>query len=211
MPEHLRENLLTHISLLATSHDKQQAEITQQRGEEITSLKAKVKTDLERMQQLLTTAPPPIVNSRPLGLPVLTMTEFQRYKRTNNRWFSPPVYIHHQGYKICLRVNANGFARCKGTHVSVWVLFMRGEFNDSLKWPFCGVISFQLLDQVNNDHKTGTNIYDDKTSNKNCTRVTEGERSEGRGNGMFIVHTELEPRYLQNDTLLFQIHKVELK
>ena len=28
MPEHLRENLLTHISLLATSHTKQQAEIT---------------------------------------------------------------------------------------------------------------------------------------------------------------------------------------
>ncbi|XP_064389582.1 TNF receptor-associated factor 4-like [Halichondria panicea] len=210
MPEHLRENPLTHVSLLATSHAKQQSEITQQR-EEITSLKADVKTDLERMQQLLTTAPPPIVNSIPLGPPVLTMTEFQRHKKTNNRWFSLPVYTYHQGYKICLRVNANGFAKGKGTHVSVWVHFMRGEFDDSLKWPFRGVISFQLLDQVNSDHKTGTNIYDDKTSNKNCTRVTEGERSEGRGKATFIAHTELEPKYLRNDTLLFQIHKVELK
>ncbi|XP_064385217.1 TNF receptor-associated factor 4-like [Halichondria panicea] len=33
MPEHQRENLLTHISLLATSHAKQQAETTQQRKE----------------------------------------------------------------------------------------------------------------------------------------------------------------------------------
>ncbi len=73
MPEHLRENLLTHISLLATSHAKQQDKITSQEAE-IRILKTKINV-LEPMQQLLNTAPP-IVNSRPLSAPVLTMTNF---------------------------------------------------------------------------------------------------------------------------------------
>ncbi|XP_064385185.1 TNF receptor-associated factor 4-like [Halichondria panicea] len=227
MPEHQRENLLTHISLLATSHAKQQAETTQQREEitkqqdKITSLEAENRTlktkinKLEPMQQLLKTAPL-IVNSRPLGPlepPVLTMTNFQQHKRDDNKWYSPPVYTHHQGYKICLSVYANGTGTGKGTHVSVFVYFMRGEFDDSLKWPFRGVISYQLLDQVDGkDHKTDTNIYDDKKPDKYCTRVTEGERSKNAwGNPQFIAHSELEPKYLRNDTLFFQIHKVELK
>ena len=206
MPEHLRENLVTHISLLATSHAKQQDKITSQEAE-IRSLK----TELEPMKQLLKTAPP-IVNSRPLGVPVLTMTNFQQHNRDKDQWYSPPVYTHHQGYKICLSVNANGWVTGK-EHVSVFVHFMRGEFDNSLKWPFRGVISCQLLDQVDGkDHKTDTNTYDDKTPNKCCTRVTEGERlHSGWRFPKFIAHSELEPKYLRNDTLLFQIHKVELK
>ncbi len=260
MPEHQRENLLTHISLLATSHAKQQAEITNLVDENrmlqldndktkksfktsITSLQTKVTmleqenatsnakqqadianlveenkqlrikiTEMEPLQQMLKTAPP-IVNSIPLGAPVFTMTNFQQHKRDDDKWYSPPVYTHHLGYKICLRVDANGMGIDKGTNVSVFVYFTRGEFDNSLKWPFRGVISFHLLDQVNGkDHKTNTLTYDDKTPNTCCTRVTEGERSaQGWGKPNFIAHTELEPKYLRNDTLLFQIHKVELK
>ena len=45
-----------------------------------------------------------------------------------------------------------------------------------------------------------------------CSRVTEGEMAEfGWGPFRFIAHTELEPNYLKNDTLLFQFHKVELR
>ncbi len=157
MPEHLRENLLTHISLLATSHAKQQ--------DKITSLEAEnriLKTKINELEPMLRTAPP-IVNSRPLGAPVLTMTNFQQHKRDDDIWYSPPVYTHHQGYKICLGVRASGWRTGERTHISVFVHFMRGEFDDSLKWPFRGVISYQLLDQVNGeDHKTDTNTYDDK-------------------------------------------------
>ncbi len=140
------------------------------------------------------------------------MTNYQQHKRDDDRWYSPPVYTHHQGYKICLGVYANGIGIGKGTDVTVVVHFIRGEFDDSLKWPFRGAISCQLLDQVNGkDHETYTLPYDDTTPDTSCTRVTEGERSLGWGVAKFIAHTELEPNYLRNDTLLFQIHKVELK
>ncbi len=208
MPEHLRENLLTHISLLATSHAKQQDKITTQQ-EDIATLVEELKiknAELAPLQHMLT------VNSESLGAPVLTMTNFQQHKTDDNFWYSPPVYTHHQGYRICLNVYANGYDNGKGTHVSVGVCLMRGEFDNSLKWPFCGVISFQLLDQVDGEnHKTGTITYDNTLPNTDCTRVTVGERGVGWGTTRFIAHTELEPKYLRNDTLLFQIHKVELK
>ncbi len=192
MPEHQRENLLTHISLLATSHAKQQNKIT------------RLEAELEPLQQLLETEPP-IVNSRPLGPPVFTMTNFQQRKKNNDIRYSPPVYTHHQGYKICLQVIANGSKTVKGTHVSVYIHFMIGEFDDSLKWPFRGEISFQLLDQVNGrDHYTYTLTYDDEVPDTTGGRVTKGERSLGWGISKFIAHTELEPKYLRNDTLLFQ-------
>ncbi len=204
MPEHQRENLLTHISLLATSHAKQQADIASL-VEENKQLRMKI-AELAPLQQMLT------VNSEPLGAPVLVMTDFKQHKRDDDCWFSPPVYTHHHGYKICLKVHANGYGPANGTHVTVGVCFMRGEFDNSLKWPFRGVILYQLLDQVNdNDHKTYTLSYDDEVPNKNCTRVTVGWRSEGWGQHEFIAHTKLEPKYLRNNTLIFQIHKVELK
>ncbi|XP_064385175.1 TNF receptor-associated factor 4-like [Halichondria panicea] len=282
MPEHQRENLLTHISLLATSHAKQQDKITNLVDENdkqkesyksnLTALQTKVTTleqqntasnaeikssktnltalqtkvtTLEQEKQLLTTNAgkqqadiaslveekkqmkikiaelaqllTPYVQlapctAIPLGPPVLTMTNYQQHKRDDDQWYSPPVYTHHQGYNICLCVNANGYSTGKGTHVSVFVCFRRGEFDNSLKWPFRGVISYQLLNQVDGkDHKTHTITYDDKVPNTYCTRVTEGERGLGWGHPQFFAHTKLEPKYLQNDTLLFQIHKVELK
>ena len=117
--------------------------------------------ELAPLQQML------IVNYKSFGPPVLTMTDYQQHKRDDDQWYSPPVYTHHQGYKICLRVDANGFSRGKGTHISVYVHFMRGEFDNSLKWPFRGVILYQLLGQVNGeDHKTYKLPYDDDTINK---------------------------------------------
>ena len=73
------------------------------------------------------------------------------------------------------------------------------------------MILYQPLDQVDGDHETHTLTYDNRTPDKSCARVREGERGVGRGYSPFIAHSELEPKYLRNDTLLFQIHKVKLE
>ena len=178
-------------------------------------LKTKI-LGLEPLQPLqpraLLKTSPPIVNSEPLSAPVLTMANFQQHKRDNDSWYSPPVYTHHQGYKICLKVYANGSGSGKRTHVSVYVCFMRGEFDDSLTWPFQGTLTLQLLNQVNGDgHVRGRNIYNnDKTPNMHGSRVTVEEISLGWGKTTLIAHSELEPKYLRNDTLLFQVFKEEM-
>ena len=128
MPKHINSSLSAHMSLLATSHAKLilENEISSARQkaefnilvEENKQLRIKI-SELAPLQQMLT------VNSRPRGAPVLTMTDFQQHKRDDDHWYSPPVYTHHQGYKICLCVYANGYGTGKGTHVSVYVCFMR--------------------------------------------------------------------------------------
>ena len=139
----------------------------------------------------------------------LTMTDFKLYKENNEVlckvWYSPPVYTHRQGYKICLRVEANGWGDGEGTHVSVFVHFMRGEFDDSLKWPFRGAISVRLIDQLHGeDHWKYTFTYDDRMFKRVDGKVSEVEL--GWGNPQFIEYSKLEPNYLIDNTLLFQIH-----
>ena len=262
MPEHLRENLLTHTSLLAVSHAnlascnaKQQAQIVELVAEnttlrsknvnleqnhrsletnadilrgKLTSVQAQI-SDLTAQVNSLKESPEPLkVSKQQLkqeataeGLKVvisrtkiplvpstvLTMTDFQQHKEDGECWYSPPVYTHHQGYKFCLKVYANGQSSGAGTHFSVIVYFMRGEFDDSLKWPFRGVISLQLLDQLEGwDHKIVSIAYDNTVGDKNCSRVIYGERAlNGCGSFRFINQCRLKPKYLRNDTLQLQL------
>ena len=140
--------------------------------------------------------------------PILTMTDFQQHKRDNDWWFSPPVYTHHQGYRISLGVNAAGYETKK--YVSVFVYFVCGKFDDFLLWPFRGVISFRLLSQVKDkEHKVHSCVYDDKVDIKACCQVTDQDRGAGRGPAKFIAHAELESDFLQNDSLQFQIFNVQ--
>ena len=53
-----------------------------------------------------------------------TMTNFEQHKIDSDQWYSPPFYTHPQGYKMCLKVYANGSGKGKGTHVSVYGYLM---------------------------------------------------------------------------------------
>jgi len=79
--------------------------------------------------------------------PDFTMTDFELLKKDGDDWFSPPFYSHIEGYKLRLRVSANGQLDGKGTHVSLFVHLMRGEHDNCLKWPFCGDVHVRALNQ----------------------------------------------------------------
>ncbi len=112
MPEHLRENLLTHISLLATSHAKQQDEITRHKAQ-IAEL---IKLTADQQNQIVSLhvenksprrVEPEMEVPREITVSV-TLTNFQQHKDEDTVWFSPPLYTHSQGYKICFAVYPNG-------------------------------------------------------------------------------------------------------
>ena len=79
---------------------------------------------------------------------VVKITGFQEKKERNEEWYSDPVYSHFGGYKMCLYVDANGYASGKGPHVSVHAYLMRGDNDANLKWPFKGTIKVSLLNQL---------------------------------------------------------------
>ena len=139
-----------------------------------------------------------------------TMTDFEEYKRDNEEWHSPHFYTHPNGYKMCLRIDANGIGAGKGTHLSVGMCLMRGEFDDQLKWPFRGEVTIKLVNQEEDkDHVTCVVSYAE-ASDRVCQRVTVGNRSKGKGFCDFLPHTELQPKYLKNDCIKLCIKKVEI-
>ncbi|NWY74113.1 TRAF1 factor, partial [Erithacus rubecula] len=66
--------------------------------------------------------------------------------------YSPAFYTAKYGYKVCLRVYLNGDGTGKGTHMSLFFVVMKGEYDALLPWPFRHKVTFMLLDQNNREH-----------------------------------------------------------
>ena len=64
----------------------------------------------------------------------ITMPGFSEYRHSGKVWHSPPFY-YREGYKMCMAVYANGVGKGAGTHVSVTIVHLGGEYDDKLKWP----------------------------------------------------------------------------
>ena len=115
---------------------------------------------------------------------------------------------------MCLRVDTNGCGPGKNTHVSVFVTLMQGEYDSSLKWPFRGDITVQLLNQLEDKgHHERTFSFSDITSDDDAGPVIGKEKAAyGLGLSQFIPHSELNYncskncQYLKNDCLHFRVH-----
>ena len=154
-----------------------------------------------------------VVHDRVVLVPVsFTMTGFHQKKSSSSSWYSPWFYTHPRGYKMCLRVDANGYGIRKNSHISVYLYMMRGDYDESLKWPFRGDITIQLLNQEgSHEHHEVAIHFTDGADNEFCRRVVSGERSStGRGFHDFICHSNLLPNYLKDDCLKLCIKEVKL-
>ena len=157
--------------------------------------------------------------SEPGILPTeMTMTNFEQHKIDSDQWYSLPFYTHPQGYKMCLRVDANGYSRGKNTHVSVFARLIRGDFDEHLKWPFQGHVTVAMLNQLEDNHHTTYTIrFTNTTNNEIIGKVTDRENvPDGWGRPTFIAHSDLNYKpakncqYLKYDCLRFRIVNFEL-
>lgn len=72
---------------------------------------------------------------------VITMRGFGHYRDRNKEWYSQPFYTWPSGYKLCMKVYANGYRDSWNTHFLVFVYIMRGENDATLHWPFEGKVT----------------------------------------------------------------------
>ena len=125
-------------------------------------------------------------------------------------WYSPGFYTHTCGYKMCLRVDANGCGAGEGTHVSVYLHLMKGENDDALTWPITYKCTVTLLNQLKDEghHKC---VFFSKDDNEANIRVLSGEMGTGWGRTQFIAHAKLDLQeeeqcqYLKDDSLYFRL------
>ena len=143
---------------------------------------------------------------------VFTMTNFEEYKRDNDYWYSPHFYTHPNGYKMCLGVVPNGMGSGKGTHLTVLVHLMRGEFDDQLKWPFRGNVTISIVNQEEDkNHVVWILRVNDNVPAGTTDRVIGIARNpKGCGLFQFLRHTNLQPKYLKNDSIKLGVKKVDV-
>uniref|UniRef100_A0A4W5R463 TNF receptor-associated factor 1 n=1 Tax=Hucho hucho TaxID=62062 RepID=A0A4W5R463_9TELE len=66
--------------------------------------------------------------------------------------YSPAFYTSRYGFKVCMRMYLNGDGVGKGTHISLFFVIMKGEYDPLLSWPFKHKVNFFLLDQNHREH-----------------------------------------------------------
>ena len=140
------------------------------------------------------------------------MTNYTRLKETNKTWMSPGFYICPGGYKMCLLVYANGNGAGEGTHISYFLCFVPGEYDDHLEWPFQGLISVEVLNQLSNhSHWKDTAPYTSKELKDDNSKVVDKEYGLGFGEPQFVpimelvYNSEKQCQYLKDDTLFFRV------
>ena len=134
---------------------------------------------------------------------IFKITEYQKKKDNNERTESPSFYTSLEGYHMCLQVNANGIGSGKQTHVSVYVLTLKGKHDNTLKWPFTGTYCIEVLNQLDDkNHHTRT---------ANITSELKVRVGSSKGYHKFISHSKLyhdpsnNTQYLKEDTLYFRL------
>lgn len=148
-----------------------------------------------------------------------TLDNFAHHKRHCLKWFCQPFYSHAFGYKMCVSVYAGGCSVGEGTHVSVLVHFLRGEFDDNLQWPFQGSVQLSLLNERRDSgHFCAEIKFDSEVTSVDCGRVVGScERTGGHGQPLFIEHNELgynpnkDSQYLSYDRLRFVVDCVKVQ
>lgn len=121
-----------------------------------------------------------------------TLDNFDHYKKNSLKWFSEAFYSHCYGYKMCIGVDAGGSNVGQGTHVSLLVYLLPGEYDESLKWPFRGTVKIQILNERREgNHFESVVEFTEDTPLVNSAQVTNRDRSTGWGNSLFIEHSKL--------------------
>jgi hypothetical protein len=122
---------------------------------------------------------------------------YSEHKAVATSMLSTPFYSGRYGYKMCLRLYIMGDGIGKGTHLSLFFVVMRGEFDTILQWPFTHKVTFKLINQAG-----GRDIVD--TFKPRVMKPSQDNNmNNASGCPCFITHSELEQGGFVADDMLF--------
>uniref|UniRef100_A0A8C0IW06 TNF receptor-associated factor n=1 Tax=Chelonoidis abingdonii TaxID=106734 RepID=A0A8C0IW06_CHEAB len=118
--------------------------------------------------------------------------------------YSQPFYTGYFGYKMCARVYLNGDGMGKGTHLSLFFVIMRGEYDALLPWPFKQKVTLMLMDQGASRRHLGDAFKPDP--NSSSFKKPTGEMNIASGCPVFVAQTVLENgTYIKDDTIFIKV------
>ena len=136
-------------------------------------------------------------------------SEVLRKAKSGQETFIESSPFYRSGYKFKIGIYPNGFDSGKNTHLTVYLVIMKGEYDATLTWPFDKKFTFTLIDQQENEHDR-ENIVESTTSDpkvSNSFGRPVKEENVGRGFTEFVSHAKLQKRrYIVDDTIFVQGH-----
>ena len=120
---------------------------------------------------------------------------------------SAPCFTEKYGYKFCLRLYIHGDGMGRGTHLSLFLVIMKSEYDDILQWPFQKKIKFRLINQKDRskDHVEQMSPSKDSSSFQKPTK----DMNIASGCPLFISLDRLQPEgFLKNGNLFLEV-KIE--
>ena len=114
--------------------------------------------------------------------------------------YSPPFFSSRTGYKMCIRAYLNGDGMGEKTHLSLFFVIMKGEFDALLSWPFQSRITLTLINQ---DNRSGDvrEVFRANPQSKSFQRPTS-EMNVASGCPKFVPLEYLNnPSYVKQDVL----------
>ncbi len=119
--------------------------------------------------------------------------------------YSPPFYSSPTGYKMCMRLYFNGDGNARGTHLSLFFVLMRGDYDAILVWPFPYKITFSMYDQTGNQRHIIDSFRPDIKSNSFQRPRSNMNIASGipKFFPLTIIHQENNP-YVRDDCMFIR-------
>ena len=111
------------------------------------------------------------------------------------------------GYKCKLLLFPNGHVEGENTHLSCFVVIMKGEYDAMLTWPFHKKVTVTLIDQQEKaEDRENIAMSFITTGSPECYGRPVNDENIGRGSRRFVSHEKLQERhYIVDDTMFIQI------
>ena len=120
--------------------------------------------------------------------------------------FSLPFYTSKYGYKMCLRLYPLGDGMGKNTHLSLFFVVMKSEYDSLLQWPFTNKVTLTLINQSGGPDVTDTFKPDPKSSSFQRPKT---EMNVASGCPRFVPLDDLHRNgFIKDDTIFIKV-KVE--
>ena len=202
MNQHEEEDDKAHLRMSLEMISKLDSTLTLQM-EKTVKLDRALTLQMEKTAKLDSTLSSMKINSNALGTITFKVSEYGRKREGDIEFYSEPFYTSPGGYKMCVRVDPNGYSEAQGSHVSVFIKLLEGPNDESLHWPFLGTVKVELLNQLaDSGHHVRT-----------LTMDTEDDARLGKtwGYPKFLPHSKLShdsarsTQYLMDDTLYFRV------
>ncbi|XP_047433495.1 TNF receptor-associated factor 5 [Mugil cephalus] len=118
---------------------------------------------------------------------------------------SVPFHIGRCGYKMAMKAYLNGDGEGRGSHLSLYVVLMPGDFDALLQWPFRQTVSLSVLDQSGASNHRILSFRPDPTTKCFQQPAPESVSNVAVGFPCFIPLNLLEnspnAAYVKDDTL----------